>query len=275
MVLGVSPLAQALAGIPPVQVDAVSDCARSTDPPTGETRFLSAGVWEIVVAEDPDPNGHFDAWSLWAEGNTVACGSTCWVWEVSIAVPGVYDTPWKWTPTPDPGRWATQPAALAANRGKSTTISLDEPATVYFWIRDNPCTDNRGGMTIHVTEVSTRPEACCLPDNTCVMIDPSSCIDQGGVAQGPGSQCGGIQACCFPDDTCEMLDTLCCINLGGTPKGSGSVCLGDSDGNGVDNACEEGVPAVSEWGMAALALLLLTGFAVKFSRARAKDPVNP
>ena len=128
-----------------VQLDADSDCGGSGGGCVGEAIPLSAGVWEVVVADNPDD--HFDAWSLWAEGNTVACGSTCWVWQVRITGPGFEDT---WIPTPVPGRWATQQEALAVNLGKSTTISLAAAATVCLWIQDSPCSDNRGGVTIVV-----------------------------------------------------------------------------------------------------------------------------
>jgi hypothetical protein len=47
-------------------------------------------------------------------------------------------------------------------------------------------------------------------------------------------------ACCLPDGTCQLLLEEDCTNLGGFQP-LGGVCLGDSDGNGVDDACEQGV----------------------------------
>jgi hypothetical protein len=41
--------------------------------------------------------------------------------------------------------------------------------------------------------------------------------------------------CCFPDGTCAS--TACCTERGGTLLGIGNNCLGDSDGDGVDEAC--------------------------------------
>ena len=42
-------------------------------------------------------------------------------------------------------------------------------------------------------------EACCLPDDTCMDVEPSTCIGEGGVAQGPGTTC--------PDVDCEATAT--------------------------------------------------------------------
>jgi len=46
------------------------------------------------------------------------------------------------------------------------------------------------------------------------------------------------EACCLPDGTCMDTDRATCICLGGVPGGPGSVCLGDADGNMIDDACE-------------------------------------
>ncbi len=118
------------------------------------------------------------------------------------------------------------------------------------------------------------PEACCLPDGTCVNTTPANCQSQGGQSQGPGTQCSQPQACCLPGGVCRNVDPLCCDDLGGTPQGPGTVCTaniacclpngqcadvdplccddiggspsptgasacaGDLNGNGVDDACE-------------------------------------
>jgi|GEM_PF-6747566 len=244
-----------------VELDAELDCAHSCCP--GEARFLPAGLWEVVVADNP--NDHFDAASLWSSdfGCAPPDGSgLCWLWRMMITTP---DEVIDWRPTVVPGYYATQQEALAANIGRSTTFFLDEPATVYFWFIDSPCSDNRGGVTVDVRRSSpgscTTPEACCFGDDTCQMLDPRCCLDQGGTPQGTGSACLGVEACCdgigfcymadaaccladggtpqgpgtvctvseaccFPDDTCQMLDPLCCAGQGGTPQGSASACGG-------------------------------------------------
>jgi hypothetical protein len=71
--------------------------------------------------------------------------------------------------------------------------------------------------------------------------------------------------CCLPDGSCEMLHPEACPAAGGTVVSS---CQGDLNGNGVDDACEEAIPTVSEWGLLALALLLLAGITIKFGRRR-------
>jgi serine protease AprX len=50
----------------------------------------------------------------------------------------------------------------------------------------------------------------------------------------------GIQACCFPEGFCIDLPAEPCRAEGGVPQGAGSVCQGDSDGDGVDDACGAG-----------------------------------
>ncbi len=117
-------------------------------------------------------------------------------------------------------------------------------------------------------------EACCLQDGTCMMVDALCCDDMGGSAQGPGSQCTTTEACCLPDGTCTDVDPLCCDDMGGIPQGLGTACspttvacclpggacidvdplccddfggtigfapfcLGDTNGNQIDDACEE------------------------------------
>jgi len=221
-----------------VELQGEFDCHSECCP--GEELSLSAGVWEVVVADNP--NNDLDALSIWA--NDEVCvppdGSRlCWLWRVVITTPGEEIL---WRPTGFlTGYYETQQEALAANLGKSTTFILDEPATVSFWIDDYPCNDNRGGVTFDVREYSpgacTTPEACCFPDDTCAMADPLCCDDLGGAAQGAGSGCGGMQACCSAAGACYMADAVCCVANGDTPKGAGSVCLGDGNGDGKDDVC--------------------------------------
>jgi hypothetical protein len=68
-------------------------------------------------------------------------------------------------------------------------------------------------------------------------------------------------ACCLADGSCaETTVEACSEALGGSFLYLGSRCLGDGDGNGFDDACEPAaaIPAVSEWGLAILALVLAT-----------------
>jgi hypothetical protein len=90
-------------------------------------------------------------------------------------------------------------------------------------------------------------EACCINQPSgpfCMDLRPSQCQPQ-GVPQGPGTACSANRiACCLPDGTCVDVDPLCCDELNGTPSPFAAVCLGDLDGDGVDDACE--VPVVTQ-----------------------------
>ncbi|MFQ5589878.1 MAG: dockerin type I domain-containing protein [Phycisphaerae bacterium] len=46
------------------------------------------------------------------------------------------------------------------------------------------------------------------------------------------------EACCFDDGTCQDLLPSDCLCQGGTPLGLGTFCMGDTDLNGIDDACE-------------------------------------
>jgi hypothetical protein len=149
---------------------------------------------------------------------------------------------------------ATQPEACCLPITATPPLCIDVPAA--------DCVNIYGGTPqgpgINCSGVT---EACCLPDDTCVDVDPLCCDDLGGVAQGGGSSCSGmeaccdatgacymadatcclangdspqgagsnctaVEACCFADNTCRMLDPLCCVDQGGSPQGSGSTCGG-------------------------------------------------
>ena len=86
-------------------------------------------------------------------------------------------------------------------------------------------------------------QACCLPDGVCIDIDPVDCIALGGVPQGPDTGCVDMTIPCCIDDgtgaiTCVDVDPICCDDLGGT-QGWADHCLGDSNGNDIDDACED------------------------------------
>ncbi|MHC4754271.1 MAG: hypothetical protein ACYTBP_03930 [Planctomycetota bacterium] len=76
------------------------------------------------------------------------------------------------------------------------------------------------------------PEACCLPDGSCIDIDYVSCLDLGGFPQGPGTDCStadcpgppNLEACCLPDGSCIDTDLGNCLGQGGIPQGPGTNC---------------------------------------------------
>lgn len=51
-----------------------------------------------------------------------------------------------------------------------------------------------------------------------------------------------VGACCFRGGACQVLSEQECFAAGGSPLGSGTTCLGDSDGNGIDDACQPPPP---------------------------------
>ncbi|MCH8243393.1 MAG: IPTL-CTERM sorting domain-containing protein [Planctomycetes bacterium] len=55
-------------------------------------------------------------------------------------------------------------------------------------------------------------------------------------------------------------------------RGAGTSCLGDNDDSGKDDACDDPIPAVSDWGVLVLTLLLLTAGTVLFRRPRTVLP---
>lgn len=130
--------------------------------------------------------------------------------------------------------------------------------------------DDVGNITTSALNSLTVPSAgaCCLTNDTCQSITELSCAAFGGSFGGIGSACKGLVACCFTDGTCQNLDPLCCVANGGRAAVWGSVCLGDNNGNGIDDACEEVIPAVSNVGLAALLLLTAVAGVIVIRRSR-------
>ncbi len=87
------------------------------------------------------------------------------------------------------------------------------------------CGQNLGGVWQGPGTTCGGMEACCLPDGFCVMADALCCVNElGGTPQGAGSTCSAPEACCMPDGSCIDLDPLCCADQGGTPQGPGTFC---------------------------------------------------
>lgn len=47
-----------------------------------------------------------------------------------------------------------------------------------------------------------KPQACCLPDGTCIDVLPSECLAMGGAPQGEGTTCA-TTTCPSPGDSCD------------------------------------------------------------------------
>ncbi len=116
--------------------------------------------------------------------------------------------------------------------------------------------------------------------------------DDQDIAEGTSQDCNGndtpdeCESDCdgnaVPDDCDDVSSGTCCGSEGcieatqceceeldlGAYMGDGTVCLGDGDGDGIDDACEEAIPTVSEWGLIIMTLLALTAGTIVFARRR-------
>jgi hypothetical protein len=79
-------------------------------------------------------------------------------------------------------------------------------------------------------------EACCFPDGSCQLLTPEDCTAQGGIPQGPGTNCDNPElcppppppgACCLPDGSCQVLTEEDCRAQGGTQWTEGEDCIDD------------------------------------------------
>lgn len=106
---------------------------------------------------------------------------------------------------------------------------------------DPTCCISDGGIPQGPGSVCGGTQACCLPDGRCLDMDSICCVNEyNGVPQGDGSACTQTIACCLPGGGCADVDPLCCDDMGGTPSPFGApACLGDGNSNGIDDACEE------------------------------------
>ncbi|MCH8147144.1 MAG: hypothetical protein IH987_04010 [Planctomycetes bacterium] len=81
----------------------------------------------------------------------------------------------------------------------------------------------------------------------------------------------GQAACCLDDGSCQDLTEASCDSLSGAVfRGGGTSCLGDNNNSGEDDACDDLflIPAVSDWGVVALTLIILTAGTVLIRRPR-------
>ena len=124
--------------------------------------------------------------------------------------------------------------------------------------------------------------ACCFSDGTCMDdIDVECCPLHGGWVvpvclldgngNGKDDACEPLKAgaCCEWDGTCSIKTQVECLLIpGATYNGDYSSCLGDSNGNGVDDACEHPIPAFSTYGIVILALLLVAAAVIVMRQRR-------
>ena len=102
---------------------------------------------------------------------------------------------------------------------------------------EGDCLLREGAFQGDDTQCGGELEACCLDIGTgCVMADGVCCASElGGTPLGAGSQCLAPEACCLPDQTCVEHDPSCCAYLYGVPMGLDSAC--ESGAPGPDPLC--------------------------------------
>lgn len=112
------------------------------------------------------------------------------------------------------------------------------------------------------------PDECSIAGTCCVdghCIDTNNCECAGLQGQFVEGACcllhpfGEPEACCVDYGSCTEVGPDCCVSSGGHPQGTGTDC--------ATVECIL-VPAVSEWGLAAMALLVLAAGTVVLTRRR-------
>jgi hypothetical protein len=130
-------------------------------------------------------------------------------------------------------------------------LRADDGATVY--LNGNYIGATPMGWAFNTplpTHIFVTNQAFFKPFENCIEV---VVINGGGVVTGlnlaghitadQGLCCFGREAaCCFRTGVCQMLSVEECMAADGSPLGTGTVCLGDSDGNGIDDACQPPPP---------------------------------
>ena len=88
-----------------------------------------------------------------------------------------------------------------------------------------------GDGTVCTPSPCPQPEACCFCDGSCQYMIYADCVAQGGLAQGPGTDCEPAicasppdeGACCLGQE-CVILTRWCCSVQNGEFEGDGTVC---------------------------------------------------
>ncbi len=100
----------------------------------------------------------------------------------------------------------------------STTFddnAVDPGTTYYYWIQ--VATDTSGsnsqfsGYDTGYAGTEDNQQACCFPDGSCADLDPTVCQQQGGVPQGPGTDCATTTCPTCPDSSSWMPDSATVI----------------------------------------------------------------
>jgi len=146
-------------------------------------------------------------------------------------------------------------------------------------VTDSVCCDVQGGSFLGEGAACGNAQGACWLDSdgdgfqdTCRTMDQPCCAVRDGTFRGGGSRCNeATGACCLDfDRVCLEIDLTSCVEQHGRFQGFGISCSGDADGDGKDDACGEVIPAVSDWGLITLTLLLLVGGKMLFGIDRGR-----
>jgi len=110
---------------------------------------------------------------------------------------------------------------------------------------------------------------CCDANAFLCYEDPECCKALGTDPATCGGACEtAVGACCTGGEPfCLQVIVQTCVDMGGFYQGAFTTC-DDTDGNGLPDKCEQAVPAVSDWGLVVLILLILTAGSMVFARWR-------
>jgi len=145
---------------------------------------------------------------------------------------------------------AKTPAGQQETRTLTATFQGDPPATA------------------HTTTIKMAVEkfgACCFEPASCMDLAEPDCKTVRGLYRGDGTLCASegicFGACCAADNQCTQTSEAQCKDLGKgyVFGGAGTIC-------GADGTC---IPALSEWGVAVMAMLVLTAGTIVVMRRRA------
>ena len=146
-----------------------------------------------------------------------------------------------------------------------------------------------GCLLLASTTMAQATGACCVDlshdrgyGDFCVLVTVAQCagFQVNPDYRGVGSDCtvcfgGGGGACCFGDECVGVFDESGCQNLqiappnGGIYQGDGTSCISNqtffNDCPPIPPPPPPDMPAVSQWGVATLVLLILAGITIKFA----------
>ncbi|UCE59912.1 MAG: choice-of-anchor L domain-containing protein [Phycisphaerales bacterium] len=125
------------------------------------------------------------------------------------------------------------------------------------------CCDDEGGNFHSFGNCDSLGACNNIPGSPCVITTSQCCTDAGGTHAGNDTECVETGACCYEDASCAVTSRQACAAGDGTFVCRNSQCVGD-----ICDLTRLPVPAVSEWGLAVMALLGLAAATIVFRRAR-------